>query len=659
MKSIKTLLGIAGLSLLACSTTQEVAQPVSSNLNPETEIERPIPYPVTLPYIQQLAIENGTRTGEGSPGEKYWTQWSEYDFDLTLNTNDKRLDGESSIKYYNNSPDTLNVVVFELAQNVHKEGVVRNEAVEITGGINLTKVSVEGISLNEVNTNQPGYYVQGTNLVVLLPALLFPDDSMTFEIDWNFKIPQRGAGERMGYIRDNLFYLAYYYPHVAVYDDLEGWFADPFTSNAEFYHGFGDYKINITAPEQWIVMSSGEFLNPDEVLDATVLERYNKAGTTTEIVNIVTADELGSATKSGNDGMLTWSFEAKNVRDVAFSATKESFWDGTITPVGDRDGDGEGDYSRINSFWRAEAPYWKDEAEFAAHSIKFLSEYTQTPYPWPHMTSVEGAEIIGGGMEFPMMTIMGDYNNRGSRALYDVTAHELAHMWMPMIVSTNERRFAWMDEGSTTYHEANARWDIYPESKNRISEFNGYLWIAGSDYEGEIMRRSDFHYNGSAYGVASYSKPGSGLIALQGILGEELFYEAWITYIKNWAYKHPTPYDLFNTFNTVSGQNLDYFWRGYYFETWVLDQAIEGVAQNENEATITISDNGDLILPVLLTVTYDDGSETTHRIEADAWLSGSRTASIDIITKKGISEVVIDKDNYFPDRDRRNNIWRN
>ncbi len=504
---------------------------------------------------------------------------------------------------------------------------------------------------------RPTYIVRGTNMVIYPPENISPNDSVTVEINWNFKIPQAGASGRMGYSKDNLFYIAYWYPHVATYDDLQGWFGDNFTGNAEFYYDFGDYNISITVPEQWTVMSTGTFQNPDEVLAPYILDRYQKAITSDKPVSVIAEDDFGSVTKTREDDALTWRFRAENVRDVAFSATLESNWDALRTPVGDLNEDGNTDYALINAFWRNEAPYWKDAADYTAHAISFFSDYTGLEYPWPHMTSVEGADIIGGGMEFPMMTVIGSYNNAGSEALYDVIAHELAHMWIPMIVSTNERRHAWMDEGATSYHESLARKDRFPERYSRFDEFNRYLQLAGTTYEGEIMRWSDYHYPGPAYLIASYTKPASVLIALQGVLGDKLFHDAWTTFMKRWAYKHPTPMDMFNTFEDVSGRDLDWFWRSWYYETWVLDQGISNVEQQDGKAVITIQDFGEIPMPVDLTITFEDGSQTETRISVEDWLDGKRTTSTTIDAPSDITRVEIDAEVYYPDINRANNIW--
>ncbi len=503
-----------------------------------------------------------------------------------------------------------------------------------------------------------GYILDGTRLYIFPDEQIASDGSVELSFEWSFEVPEQGASGRMGRSRDNLYMIAYWYPQVAVFDDVYGWNDDSFLGNAEFYHKFSDYSLSVTAPREWIVMGTGELMNPEETLSAETLQRYEDAGNSDEVVIIADFDELENATAESDDGMLTWRFNSERVRDVAFSATLESRWEGARAPVGDVNGDGNLNYTRINTFYRETAPLWSEVTDYGQHSITFLSDYTDMPYPWPHMTSVEGADIIGGGMEFPMITLMGDYNNAGAVRLYGVTAHEFAHMWVPMIVSTNERRYTWLDEGHTSFHTQQANVDRFGEDQfSRNDLFGQYLQIAGSDFEGEMMRWSDFHYPGPAYGVASYPKPASVLTALKGVLGEELFLEAHREFMHRWEYKHPYPWDFFNTIEDVADRDLSWFWRAWYYETWVLDQAVTDVQTQGSETAVLIEDFGNVPMPVLIRVTLEDGSVINDEIPVDHWLEGNRTAEYRFTADSEVVEVVIDPEVYFPDADRSNNTW--
>lgn len=650
--------------LLSCTTTETVTDTESEDELSVSDIERPIPYPVEVPNAFEQAIQENTRSSDGTPGENYWQNEASYTLHAELDPENHTLLGQAKVTYQNNSPHDLEVIVFELAQNLHKAGTPKKEDAEITGGKELNKIFLNGNELSETTLsarwmeNSDGYVVDDTRLYIFLQEPTTSGSSAEFEFEWSFEVPQEGASGRMGRSRDNLYMIAYWYPQVAVFDDVYGWMDDTFVGNAEFYHEFSDYDLTVTAPENWIVMGTGEFLNPDQTLNPEVLDRYDNAGESDEVMTIVDFDEVDNATVSTDDGMITWRFQSEQVRDVAFSATRESKWESARTPVGDVDGDGETDYSRINTFYRDTAPLWSEQTDYAQHSLTFLSDYTEIPYPWPHMTSVEGADIIGGGMEFPMITLIGDYNTAGAIALYGVTAHELAHMWVPMIVSTNERRYTWIDEGHTSFHTQQANVDRFgAEQFNRGNLFGQYLQIAGTDLEGEMMRWSDFHYPGPAYGVASYPKPASVLTALRGVLGEEKFYEAHTEFMDRWAYKHPYPWDLFNTFEDVTGEDLSWFWRSWYYETWVLDQSITNVQQEGNEAIITIEDLGRVPMPVHLEITFEDGSTETAELDVDHWLEGHRTREYVIDTSSDIVKVEIDPETLFPDVDRSNNVW--
>ncbi|MEX0929722.1 MAG: M1 family aminopeptidase, partial [Balneolales bacterium] len=449
---------------------------------------------------------------------------------------------------------------------------------------------------------------------------------------------------------DNLFFIGYWYPHMTVYDDVVGWHPDQYLGLAEFYHDFADYTYTIEVPSDWVVMGTGDFLNPEEVLTEEVYERYLASQESDEVVNIITSNDFGLATKTGAGSTLTWQFHAEFVRDVAFSVTRESLWDGARTPVNDFE------YTQINTFYRELAPLWEEVTAYQQHAITFLSGLTDFAYPWSHMTAVEGSNIIGGGMEFPMMTLMGDYNDRGAEALYGVTAHELAHMWVPMIVNTDERRYSWLDEGNTSFSTNDALMDYHPGVDHHESSRQSYIRLSGTDYEGEIMRWSNFHGTQAAFGVASYAKPASVLAALRGVLGEEVFYEAYQTFINEWAFKHAYPWDMFRTFETVSGQDLEWFWRSWYYETWVLDQAVVEVRDKGSVTEIVVEDQGQLPMPVNLTITLEGGDTVKHAIPVDVWLRGYRITTLSI-EEQNVVRVEIDAERNFPDVDTSNNVW--
>lgn len=641
---------LGALIFFGCTTTEVITEYKT------VENERPLPHPIEYPDRYVRALDKATRTVEGAPGVNYWQQYAEYDIEARLIPDEKKLQGSVQITYHNNSPDTLFTLHLDLLQNHHAKGVERNIPAEVTGGITINSVELNGNIIPGDRNSGERYIVNGTRLELRTGRALGPGEQAQIAIDYEFKIPQAGIGGRMGYSRDNLFYLGYWYPQMTVYDDVVGWHPDQYLGIAEFYHGFAEYNLSIEVPEQWIVMATGDFLNPSEVLQSEIYERMNIAHKSDDVHNIVSPDDFGNVTQAAEDGFLTWKFNATDVRDVAFSATKESIWDGARTTVGDLNGDGELDYTMINTFYREEAPLWTEVTEYQQHAITFLSEMTGFAYPWPHMTAVEGADIIGGGMEFPMMTVMGDYNNRGARSLYGVTAHELAHMWIPLIVSTDERRYSWLDEGNTSFSTNEALAEFFPGMDSHANSRRNYVGFALTGREGEMMRHSNYHYSSNAFAIASYAKPAAILQALRGVLGEEIFWKAYRTFINEWAFKHAYPWDMFAVFERESGMDLSWFWSSWYYETWTMDQAIADVQENEEESIIIIHDRGNAIMPVHLTIRLDDGNELFEKFPVDTWLEGKRTLEL-TFPYTNIERVEIDADRYFPDINRRNNTW--
>ncbi len=629
----------------------------SENDGGKTDSPRPIPYPVEQPLEYRRALERGTRSLTGVPGPRYWQQWTDYELTARLDPKERTLHGTAIIRYKNNSPDQLDSLFVNLYQNFHAPGVPRSEIAEVTGGVDLTRVVVQSEEIAAAPEGT-GYTVTGTRMGIQPPRPVAPGESTVLEIAWHFKVPQAGSSGRMGWDSDNFFYIAYWYPQMAVYDDVVGWQNDWFKGRAEFYAGFGNYDFTVQVPDGWVVTATGELQNPEKTLAPHILDRLRRAEASDEIVQVITAEDFGTrATQKSKEGSLSWHFVAEGVRDAAFSVTRESFWDAARTPVGDRDGDGSIDYARVDALYRELAPRWKQTARYAQHSLTFLSEFTGLPYPWPHMTAVEGSNIIRGGMEFPMMTLIGDYNERGDSALYYVTIHEFAHMWVPMIVGNDEHRYSWMDEGTTSFNENQGRKDFYSGSNPDTLDQDTYLERARAGDEGEMMRRSAFHYTSSAFTAASYQKPASVLVALRAVLGEETFTSAYHEFLRRWAYKHPYPWDMFNTFASSSGRELDWFWRSWYYETWTLDHAIASVTSDADGTTIVIKDKGLVPMPVFLTITLDNGDVVHREVPVDKWLSGATSATVSLPPGPSVTRIEIDAERSFPDIDRADNVW--
>jgi hypothetical protein len=504
--------------------------------------------------------------------------------------------------------------------------------------------------------------VEATLLHIGLPAALVPGASVDLDLAWSYTVAPDGAPR--GGTDGQVWFVSYWYPQLAVYDDVNGWQTDPYMGRSEFYMGYGDYDVTITVPEGWLVAATGTLENPAEVLSATTRDRLARSRASGEIVHVVADDERGAgrATARGAGGRLTWRFRATNVRDVSFATSDRYLWDATVALAGDADGDGRPDTVQINTFYRPDrrAWAWDQSARYERHSIAFLSRFLW-PYPWPHMDAVDGV-VSCAGMEFPMQTCIG--GPRDTTRLYSVLVHETAHMWFPMQVGSDEQRYAWQDEGLTRYNQGEAMaaffpgYDIYQAQGVR----SGYLDMArgggGGGGEVELMRHGDLYpLDSPAYSVASYSKMALTLRSLRAILGDSTFLRAYREYGRRWQYRHPTPYDLWNTFSDVSGRNLDWFWRTWFYETWTLDQAIASVTPRGRDLEVVIEDRGLAPMPVRLAITRTGGAVEWMEVPVHVWLAGARRHTVRVPGGATVQRVEIDPDNAFPDADRTNQTW--
>jgi hypothetical protein len=614
---------------------------------------------MTVPVLEgfEIAVGKGTRTRTGAPGPNYWQQWAEYKLEAELNPVSKRLTGHGTIKYYNRSPDTLGTVYVQLLHNIFAPGARHNTNVPWSvEGVNLSKVAAQGTTLAAVSAEAPGYEVNGTVMRMRLPKPIPPGGSADLEFNWKLRVPPDGAPR--GGQDGEVYYINYWYPQMAVYDDINGWQIDQYLGNAEFYMGYGDYDVSLTVPAGWLVTGTGSLENSTDVLTAQTRARLDSASSAAGIVHIVGEydREAGRSTTTGKDGKLTWHFTARNVRDFAWGASARYLWDVTNAAVGDVNGDGRPDTSAVYSFYRPEQriSHWDEAARYGRHSVEFFSKYLW-PYPWPHMSVVDGPNSCGG-MEYPMMTcIGGEWDTLG---MYEVVDHEIGHMWFPMMVGSDEKRFAWMDEGFTQFDQSQGMADFFKGFDDEARNRKNYLDFVEEDSEVELMHHGDRYPNYGAYGEAAYYKPATVLVALRGVLGRETFHKAFTEYGRRWLYKHPSPYDFFDTVEGVSGRDLSWFWRTWFFETWKLDQAIDTVTTVGDSVEVVISNRGKAPMPVKLAVTREGGVATdTVTIPVEVWLSGARSTTVRLAREPTIKTIEIDPGNEFPDIDRGNQKW--
>ena len=655
MSAVRPLAAAALALVAACATTPRPAPDAAAAAAPSAA-ERPRPYPVFESPAFRRAVERGTRTRTGRPGARYWTQRAEYALRAELDPATKRLTGQGTVRYHNRSPDTLAWLAVQLHQNLFAPGAARAEATPVTGGMELRRVTAQGATLaaGAASDSTPGYVVEGTVAWLRLPRELAPGGTADLAFDWAFTVPPDGA-PRMG-TDGEIFYLAYWYPQMAVYDDVGGWQTDQYLGNAEFYMGYGDYDVSLTVPAGWLVAATGELRNADQVLAAGTRARLAEARRSGSVVHVVGAAERGAGRATAGGGKLTWRFTARDVRDFAFGTSDRYLWDATHALARDSAGKSAVDTVMIHSFYRPErtAWAWDQSARYGRHSIEFLSRYLW-PYPYPQMTAVDGV-VSCSGMEYPMMTCIG--GPRDTLRLYSVTVHEIAHMWFPMQVGSDERRYAWQDEGLTRFNQAQAMREFFGGYDLEGIARDQYLDLARAGGEVELMRHGDQYPHGTAaYGIASYAKMATNMAALRALVGDERFLRAYREYGRRWINKHPQPYDLWNTFEDVTGEDLDWFWRTWWYETWTLDQAVGAVSAGGDSVSIVVEDRGLAPMPARLTITREGGAVERVEVPVERWLAGARRHTVRVGTSPAIARVEIDAERHFPDADRANNVW--
>ena len=611
--------------------------------------KRPIPGAVYESAPFTSAVRKGTRTRTGEPGQRNWVQHARYSIDASLDTATNTIWGKEHVVYVNNSPDTLGYLLIHLRQNVFRPDARRTDDAPISSGMRITRVGA-------VNIGE--WHVHGTIMRANLQYPLVPHDSVVLDVDWSYVPALTPADGREGR-DDHLYFMGYWYPQIAVYDDVEGWVADPYVLEAEFYMDPADYDVHITVPNGWVVGATGSLQNADSILSMSARAKLAAARRSGSVETISRPGEA-TATFATQSPTVTWHFTAPDVRDFAWGTSNRYVWDATRALVSDSAQ--RPDTVDIYSFYRltpAASAWAIGGARYTRDAIEQMSKYLWK-YPWPTMTSMEGV-LTSGGMEYPRMTVMQPWSD--TLSLAGDLMHETGHMWFPMQVGSNETRYAWMDEGFTQFDEAQGMRALYgePRKGGRIADTEQgqrllYTRVAASGNDQILMTRGDL-FPSDLYNIIFYDKTSQVLSALRGILGDSTFHRAFREYGKEWVGRHPYPADFFNTIDRVSKQDLSWFWNTWFYNAWPLDQAIASVAPSGRTMAITIEDRGLAPMPVKLAVTRANGAVQHIDIPVDIWLHGARSYTTHVARTPAIVRVEIDPDGLFPDINRTNQVW--
>jgi hypothetical protein len=599
------------------------------------------------------------RTAGGAPGAKYWQNRADYTINVMLDTIKHSVSGSVLITYTNNSPDDLAFLWLQVDQNIYRRNSRSQAASPVGGGRFANKSFTEGDVLRSVAVVEKGkttpadFIVNDTRMQIKLSNALKAGASIQLKIDYTFDIPEYGT-DRMARLNTKngwIYEIAQWYPRMEVYDDVSGWNTIPYIGAGEFYLEYGNIDYTITAPSNLIVVGSGELMNPTEVLTPAQISRLTQAKASDKTVSIRSAAEINDPKTHLQKSMLTWHFKCTQTRDVAWAASKAFIWDAarinlpsgkkilaqSVYPVESNDDSG-----------------WKRSTEFVKGAIELYSKQW-FEFTYPTATNVAG---LVSGMEYPGIVFCGYRAQKGS--LWGVTNHEFGHNWFPMIVGSNERKYPWMDEGFNTF----------------INDVDTKVFNNAEFYKkDDAQRTAKFYFSpkadpimtvpdvtqGAFLGAAAYGKPAMGLHLLRKyILGQDRFDFAFRTYINRWAFKHPTPWDFFHTMENAGGEDLAWFWRGWFFNNYKLDQSVKEVHYLMNDvskgANITIENLEQMALPVVIAIQQQNGKTDTITLPVEIWQRGS-SWTFHYPSTTALKSIVIDPLHEFPDFNPDNNKW--
>jgi hypothetical protein len=621
-------------------------------------------------YAQEFNPPQGNvfRSANGSPGPMYWQNSASYQIRATLNEKDTSITGDVTISYTNNSPDKLDYLWLQLDQNLFDTSSRGAAATPVSGdrfdvkGFNRGGYHITSVSVTDAGkTYHAEPLVSDTRMQIRLDHPISPNGGrITIRINYSFAIPIHGA-DRMGRMhteKGEIYEIAQWYPRMCVYDDVEGWNTLPYLGLGEFYCEYGDIDYFVTVPADLIVYGSGDLQNAAEVLTAEEIKRLSLAANSDKTVSIINENEIGKAAmRPADHGNLTWHFTMKNTRDVAWAASKALVWDAARVNLP------SGRKAMAMSAYPPESlgdSAYSRGTEYLKNSMEIYSK-SYLEYPWNSAINMGGPVT---GMEYPGI-IFNDYQAKKG-FLWVLIAHEIGHNWYPMIVGSNERKYMWQDEGLNTYINYNAslvfnkgEYAEEPVISKRI--FSILEPNVNSRFKDPLMTVPEAMTLTDA-GMLYYGKTAYGMILLRTlILGADRFDYAFRKYTETWAYKHPTPYDFFHCINNAAGEDLNWFWKEWFFTNWTLDQSVTNVKYIDNMPSkgvlITLENKGKMIMPVVLEVIQSDGQSGTVQLPVEIWQRGG-VWTLKYASTGKVDKVILDPGHVLPDSDRKNNEWQ-
>ncbi|HXR84623.1 MAG TPA: M1 family metallopeptidase [Hanamia sp.] len=597
----------------------------------------------------QNSYKNQTRTDFGKPGKNYWQNSGNYQINVNFDPSTQLLKGSETIFYENNSPDTLKEVIIRLYPDLYKKGVERLSHIaekDLNDGVQIESFRIAEENITSFQDRKKAF-MRNTNLYIRPATPIFPHSKTDFEISWHYYV-NTGSPVRTGMVDSTSYFIAYFFPRLSVYDDVDGWDTWSYNGSQEFYNDFGNFDVTITVPTKYAVWATGDRQNPSDNFSKNILDKINTASLSTDIIHVIDSSDYIKNDVFKSDATGIWKFSATNVTDFAFALSDHYLWDASSILTNSATG--------VRSV--AEAAYNKIHKDYfdvanQAHQTVYLTShyYPKYPFPFNHITVFDGTDQ----MEYPMM--VNDNPTPTHKDAVQLTTHEIFHSYFPFMMGINETQYAWMDEGWATIGESVLSPIMGEPEDEGIFSKTRYERISGTDAYVPLITNTK-EYTGTAYLANSYGKGGLCYYVLQDLLGDEIYFKSLHQYMDDWKGKHPTPYDFFYSFNKTSGKDLNWFWNRWFFGWEYPDLSIKKVEKDKNGFKITIENKGGLPVPVYLTIFSGDGKKSIEKYTAEVWKNADKEKTF-VISKPFSSIGKIELGNeLIPDKYQSNNSWK-